>query len=91
MTYDYVHRTHWEIFNFQYPKVLKNWWCDDWITNVYGGKRTKKLKSQEVKHLISATRYQVRTFTHTHHRLPFLFPSLFVPSLPSSSPPSHSL
>ena len=43
----------------QYPKVLKNWWCDDWITNVYGSKRSKKLKSQEVKHLISGTRYQV--------------------------------
>lgn len=43
----------------QYPKVLKNWWCDDWISNVYGSKRTKKLASQEVKHLISATRYQV--------------------------------
>jgi hypothetical protein len=43
----------------QYPRVLKNWWCDDWITNVYGSKRTKKLKSQEVKHLISGTRYQV--------------------------------
>ena len=59
MTYDYVHRTHWEVFQYQYPKVLQNWWCDDWITNVYGSKRTKKLKTQEVKHLISGTRYQV--------------------------------
>ena len=36
LTYDYVHRTHFEIFRFQYPLFLKNWWCDDWITYVYG-------------------------------------------------------
>lgn len=36
LTYDYVHRTHWEIFGFQYPPFLRNWWCDDWITLVYG-------------------------------------------------------
>ena len=59
LTYDYVHRTHWEVFGFQYPPILKNWWCDDWITRVYGGARTKKLPKQEVKHLISGTRYQV--------------------------------
>ena len=36
LTYDFVHRTHWEIFGFQYPRFLRNWWCDDWITYVYG-------------------------------------------------------
>lgn len=36
LTYDYVHRTHWEIFHFQYPPFLRNWYCDDWITYVYG-------------------------------------------------------
>lgn len=59
MTYDFVHRTHWIVHNFQYPRVLKNWWCDDWITNTYGKARTLKLPHQEVKHEVTITRYKV--------------------------------
>ena len=61
LTYDYVHRTHFEIFNYHYPPILKNWWCDNWVTEVYGRKRTKKLASQEVSHLVvdTGTRYEV--------------------------------
>ena len=32
----FVHRTHWDIFGYYYPKQIKNWGCDDWITEVYG-------------------------------------------------------
>ena len=47
LTYDYVHRTHWEIFGYHYPRFLKNWWCDDWITFVYG----EALNKQAYSHL----------------------------------------
>lgn len=35
LTHDCVHRTHLEIFGRYYPAVFKNWFVDDWITEVY--------------------------------------------------------
>ena len=60
LTYDYVHRTHWEVFGFQYPPILKNWWCDDWITRVYEDGRMTRLPAL-VRHRvdIQPTRYEV--------------------------------
>lgn len=31
----FVHRTHYNIFNFFFYPDIKNWHCDDWITFVY--------------------------------------------------------
>jgi len=53
LTHDMVHRTHVEIFDGKYyPPVFKNWYLDDWITHVYGEKRTQKIPASywEVKH-----------------------------------------
>ena len=36
LTQSFVHRTHYDIFGYYYPKQIKNWGCDDWITEVYG-------------------------------------------------------
>jgi hypothetical protein len=54
LTYDFVHRTHWEIFGFQYPPAFQNWWSDDWITKVYGFTRLSKLSQQHVTHAQTA-------------------------------------
>jgi hypothetical protein len=35
LTYDFVHRTHIEIFGFYYPRVFSDWHGDMWITRVY--------------------------------------------------------
>jgi hypothetical protein len=59
MTYDFVHRTHWIVHGSQYPRVLKNWWCDDWVSFTYGKARTLKLPGQEVRHHVTITRYKV--------------------------------
>lgn len=34
-TQSFVHRTHYEIFGFLYPPIFKNWYSDDFITEVY--------------------------------------------------------
>jgi hypothetical protein len=34
-TQTFVHKTHWEIFGFYFPEEIKNWFCDDWINEVY--------------------------------------------------------
>ena len=30
-----IHRTHLDIFGFIYPEEIENWYCDDWINNIY--------------------------------------------------------
>tara|TARA_R110002110_G_scaffold186407_3_gene393540 strand:- start:239 stop:958 length:720 start_codon:yes stop_codon:yes gene_type:complete len=35
LTQSVVSREHMKIFGYYYPEELTNWFCDDWITNVY--------------------------------------------------------
>jgi hypothetical protein len=35
LTHDFVHRTHYHIFQTYYPIQLTDWWMDDWISKVY--------------------------------------------------------
>ena len=62
LTHDFVHRIHMEIFEMNYyPPELTDWWMDDWISYVYGYKRTLKAKSHPVIHHTGAhgQRYEV--------------------------------
>lgn len=68
LTYDFVHRTHIDIFGYYYPRVFTDWWADDWITKVYGDMRTLKMPSVRLIHTGEAgTRYEVK-----HSRQKFL-------------------
>lgn len=42
-----ISNKHYEIFGFLFPEEIKNWWCDDWINEVYQPDNIKFLK----KHL----------------------------------------
>jgi len=46
-THPFVHKKHVELLGFFYPKEIKNWYCDDWITQVYT-KLNKVVKSDDV-------------------------------------------
>ena len=35
LTQCFVHRTHIDIFNFFYPEEITNWYCDNWINDLY--------------------------------------------------------
>tara|TARA_B100000795_G_scaffold267496_1_gene252425 strand:- start:33 stop:785 length:753 start_codon:yes stop_codon:yes gene_type:complete len=35
LTQTFVSRKHMEVFGFYFPEEIKNWFCDDWITNIY--------------------------------------------------------
>ena len=60
LTHDFVHRTHLDIFSLHhYPPVLTDYWLDDWITQVYGENRTKKLPDVSVIHRLNPMRYVV--------------------------------
>ncbi|KAL7537911.1 hypothetical protein ACHAXR_008152 [Thalassiosira sp. AJA248-18] len=61
MVHDFVHvPTHLSIFDTYYPEVLDNYYVDDWITHVYGSRRTKQPKDWEVVHHLKTfwTRYE---------------------------------
>jgi len=59
---DFTHRTHHDIFPTHYPPTLVSWWLDDWITQVYGKQRTKRIASAKLTHLTSShgQRYNVQ-------------------------------
>ena len=60
MTHDLVHRTHLDIFTTYYPVALTDWWLDDWMSKVYGDKRTVRGDFQVVHHTNHhGTRYAV--------------------------------
>lgn len=64
LTHDFTHRTHLDIFPMYYPPSLSDWWMDDWISKVYGRRRTKKLLSVHVGHSgHHGTRYEIN---HEH-------------------------
>ena len=59
LTYDFVHRTHIDIFGFYYPREFPGWYADTWITKVYLPRRSKKLRSVRLRHIVQVTRYDV--------------------------------
>lgn len=60
LTHDFTDRVHMEIFPSYYPAALSDWWMDDWISRVYGRKRTRKLLTVTVGHTLThGTRYRV--------------------------------
>lgn len=51
LTHDFTHRTHMEVFGgLYYPRELVDWWMDDWISRVYGSRRTRQGASVAVVH-----------------------------------------
>ena len=60
LTYDFVHRTHVDIFGFYYPRFFTTWWADDWVTKVYQPGRSTKLPGIKLAHTMQlGQRYKV--------------------------------
>jgi len=53
LKYDFVHRTHIDIFGFYYPRIFRDWWGDNWITQVYMPNRSTKMNMVRVLHTMS--------------------------------------
>ena len=50
LTYDFVHRSHIDIFGSYYPRVFTDWFADDWISGVYWPDHMRKVAGTKVKH-----------------------------------------
>ena len=64
LTYNFVHRTHVDIFGHFYPRNFRDWHADRWISEIYKPHNVKKMHQIIVRHTIEiGTRYPV-------HRMP---------------------
>ena len=52
LTYDFVHYTHIEIHGFYYPRGFKNWYADNWITQIYKPGRCVKDSKVLLQHTL---------------------------------------
>ena len=66
----FVHRTHYDIFQTFYPEEIQNWYCDDWITQVYRGSLSHMFEDIRVRNL--SIRTGTERYTITHIDLPHL-------------------
>jgi len=61
LTYDFVHRTHVDVFGFYYPRLFTDWWGDNWMTRVYKPNRSTKISEVRLAHTLGlGQRYSVR-------------------------------
>jgi hypothetical protein len=64
LTYDFVHRTHVDLFGFYYPYMFSDWWGDGWITRVYRPDRSTKLGHIHLAHTLSlGQRYAIKDWS----------------------------
>ncbi|EPZ31069.1 hypothetical protein O9G_004643 [Rozella allomycis CSF55] len=51
LTQAMVSRKHYEIFGWLYPVEIKDWFSDNWLTNVYGGLKqcSKSIRIQNIR------------------------------------------
>ena len=54
-----VHKTHYEIFGFIYPREIPTWGVDDYLHNVYPEKYRNWLRSYPLLNLGGEPRYQI--------------------------------
>lgn len=58
LTFDFVHRTHVDVFGFYYPRYFVDYHADRWITEMYQPGRSTKVKEVKLKHTMAkGTRY----------------------------------
>ena len=59
LTQSFVHKTHLDIFENYYPKEIKNWHIDNWITDVYKPNNYYMFNKIHVKNDGGTERYEV--------------------------------
>ena len=62
LTYDFVHRTHVDIFGFYYPRLFTDWWGDDWMTIVYRPDHSVKLNEIKLAHTLGLGQRYITDF-----------------------------
>ncbi len=53
-----IHKTHWEIFEFVFPPLLKNYYCDDFLNRIYPEKYKYWRRDYPLLNVGGSPRYQ---------------------------------
>ena len=61
LTQAFVSRIHQEVFGTFYPEIFKNWWSDDWITEVYRPEHLFICDEHLVDNVGGSERYDIDT------------------------------
>lgn len=59
LTQSFVSRRHWEIFGWYFPIVIKDWYSDNWISEVYGPDHTYCIRDAAIRNGATSTRYNI--------------------------------
>ena len=59
LTQSFVSRVHMDVFGTYYPPVFKNWWSDDWITDVYAPAHLRRWTSHVAHNRGGEQRYRI--------------------------------
>ena len=67
LTYDFVHKTHLDIFGFYYPRLFGDRYADEWITDVYKPNMSTKRKDVKLRHTMeNGQRYGAMVQMYKH-------------------------
>jgi len=55
-----IHKRHWEIFEFVFPPLIKNWYCDNWMNEIYPDKYKTWRKDYPLLNVGGHPRYNPR-------------------------------
>ena len=79
LTQTVVSRKHMEIFGRYFPTEIKNWYCDNWINEVYryvqklfitghvkneGGAERYRIEKMDIKYLVERDKVVLKKYTH---------------------------
>tara|TARA_R110000824_G_scaffold15096_4_gene63731 strand:+ start:432 stop:1157 length:726 start_codon:yes stop_codon:yes gene_type:complete len=59
LTQTMVHKKHMDIFGFYFPSEIRNWYCDDWITNIYKETNNMFVTDERIGNIGGEPRYEV--------------------------------
>jgi hypothetical protein len=59
LTQAFVSRLHMEIFGTLYPPAFRNWFSDNWLTDVYAPSHAHRITTQHVRNAGGAERYAI--------------------------------
>lgn len=56
----FIHKTHYDIFNYIYHPMIKNWWCDDFMNELYPQKYRQWDKDTQHLNVGGEPRYEIK-------------------------------
>ena len=60
LTQSFVSRVHMDIFGFYFPEEIKNWFVDDWISEIYEPNYFLPISKNNIKNSGGSVRYEIK-------------------------------